>query len=65
MGVPSDGSYAVPEGMVFGFPCITKPDGTYEIVKGLELSDEVRAGIAKNVADLQGEQAAVAAFIPH
>ena len=65
MGVPSDGSYGVPEGMVFGFPCITKPDGTYEIVKGLELSDEVRAGIAKNVADLQGEQAAVAAFIPH
>ena len=65
MGVPSDGSYGVPEGMVFGFPCITKPDGTYEIVKGLELSDEVRAGIAKNVADLLGEQAAVAAFIPH
>ena len=64
MGVPSDGSYGVPEGMVFGFPCITKADGTYEIVKGLELSDDIRAGIAKNVADLQGEQAAVAAYIP-
>ncbi len=64
MGVPSDGSYGVPEGMVFGFPCIAKGDGTYEIVKGLDLPEDVRAGIAKNVAELLDEQKAVAAFVP-
>ena len=65
MGVPSDGSYGVPEGMVFGFPCIVKEDGSYEIVKGLELTEDTKARIAKNVAELQGEQQAVAAFIPN
>ena len=63
MGVPSDGSYGVPEGLVFGFPCITK-DGGYEIVKDLPLTDDIRAGIAKNVADLEAEAAAVKAFVP-
>ena len=57
MGVPSDGSYGVPEGMVFGFPCIVK--------EGLELTEDTKARIAKNVAELQGEQQAVAAFIPN
>ena len=64
MGVPSDGSYGVPEGMVCGFPCVAKGDGTYEIVKGLELDDDTKARIAKNVAELQSEQAAVSAFVP-
>mgnify|MGYP001432691062 CR=1 FL=1 len=59
------GSYGVPEGMVFGFPCIVKEDGSYEIVKGLELTEDTKARIAKNVAELQGEQQAVAAFIPN
>ena len=65
MAVVSDGSYGVPEGMVFGFPCIVKEDGSYEIVKGLELTEDTKARIAKNVAELQGEQQAVAAFIPN
>ncbi|MDO5531346.1 malate dehydrogenase [Sutterella sp.] len=55
MGVPSDGSYGVPEGMIFGFPCITK-NGDYEIVQGLELSDFVKAKIQKSVEELQAEQ---------
>ena len=64
MGVPSDGSYGVPEGMIFGFPCIAKGDGTYEIVKGLTLNEEQQARIAKNIADLKEEMAAVKAFVP-
>ena len=64
MGVPSDGSYGVPEGMIFGFPCIAKGDGTYEIVKGLTLNEEQQARIAKNIADLEEEMAAVKAFVP-
>ena len=65
MGVPSDGSYGVPEGMVFGFPCIVKGDGTYEIVKNLELTDAQKARIQKNIADLQAEMDAVKAFVPN
>ncbi len=36
MGVPSDGSYGVPEGIVCGMPCVCDGKGNYEIVKGLE-----------------------------
>ena len=39
-------------------------DGGYEIVKDLPLTDDIRAGIAKNVADLEAEAAAVKAFVP-
>lgn len=38
MGVVSDGSYGVPEGMVFSFPVISKYF-RYNIVKGLDLDD--------------------------
>ena len=38
MGVASDGSYGIPEGVIFGFPCVCK-DGDYEIVQGLEWND--------------------------
>src|SRR5438132_5789848 len=36
MGVPSDGSYGIPEGLICGFPC-TCSDGASSIVQGLEL----------------------------
>jgi len=36
MGVPSDGSYGIPEGIIYGFPC-TCENGDYKIVKGLEV----------------------------
>ncbi|MFN3884075.1 MAG: malate dehydrogenase [Rhodocyclaceae bacterium] len=36
MGVASDGSYGIPEGMVYGMPC-TCANGKWEIVKGLEI----------------------------
>lgn len=62
MGVPSDGSYGIPEGLLFGFPCTTK-DGRWEIVQGLELSDFARATIAKSVAELESERAHVAALL--
>jgi malate dehydrogenase len=34
MGIPSDGSYGIPEGVVYGFP-VTCSNGTYSIVQGL------------------------------
>jgi malate dehydrogenase len=38
MGVPSDGSYGIPAGVIYGYPVTTK-GGQYHIVKGIELSD--------------------------
>jgi malate dehydrogenase len=36
MGVPSDGSYGIPEGIMFGFP-VTTGNGEYQIVHGLDI----------------------------
>jgi malate dehydrogenase len=36
MGIPSDGSYGIPEGVIYGFPVICR-DGFYEIVPDLEI----------------------------
>jgi malate dehydrogenase len=59
MGVPSDGSYGVPEGLISGFPC-TCADGAYRIVEGLEISDFSRAKIDASVEELVGERDTVA-----
>jgi malate dehydrogenase len=38
MGVPSDGSYGIPAGVIYGYP-VTCKDGDYQIVQGLAISD--------------------------
>jgi malate dehydrogenase len=58
MGVPSDGSYDVPEGLISSFPCVTR-GGHWEIVQGLEIDDFSRARIDASVAELEDERAAV------
>ena len=58
MGIPSDGSYGVPEGLFSGFP-VTTSDGEYTIVQGLEVSDFSRARIDASVAELEHERQAV------
>jgi malate dehydrogenase len=58
MGVPSDGSYDVPEGLVSSFPCICR-DGRWEIVQGLEIDEESRGRIDASVAELAAEREAV------
>lgn len=37
MGIPSDGSYGIPEGVIYGYP-VTCQGGAYKIVQGLEIS---------------------------
>ncbi len=59
MGVASDGSYGVPEGLISGFPC-TCEGGEYKIVGGLELTDFSREKIDASVAELVGERDTVA-----
>lgn len=60
MGIPSDGSYGIPEGLISGFPVTTDGRGGYEIVQGLELTAFTRDKIEATVAELQEEKAAVA-----
>ena len=59
--IPSDGSYGVPEGLIFGFPTVSR-NGAWEIVQGLELSDFQKERIAANIAELQEERDAVASL---
>jgi malate dehydrogenase len=58
MGVPSDGSYGIPEGLLFGVPvrCAT---GHYERIPSLELSDFAREKIDASIAELVAEQDAI------
>ena len=58
MGVPSDGSYGVPGGLMSSFPCVCR-DGRWEIVQGLEIDDYSRAKIDASVAELIDERDAV------
>jgi malate dehydrogenase len=55
MGVASDGSYGIPEGLICGFPC-TCAGGAWSIVDGLELDDFSRAKIDASVAELNDER---------
>jgi len=55
MGVASDGSYGVPEGLISGFPC-TCSGGEWSIVQGLEIDDFSRSKIDASVAELTSER---------
>jgi len=55
MGVPSDGSYGIPEGLICGFPC-TCVGGEYSIVEGLDIDAFSRAKIDASVAELISER---------
>jgi malate dehydrogenase len=58
MGVPSDGSYGIPEGLIFGYPCTTS-GGKYQVVKGLNHNDFAKAKIAATQKELTEERAAI------
>jgi malate dehydrogenase len=55
MGVPSDGSYGVPEGLISGFPC-TCAGGRWSIVEGLDVDEFSRGKIDASVAELTDER---------
>lgn len=55
MGIPSDGSYGIPEGVVYGFP-VTCANGTYSIVQGLEVSDFSRERMMATYNELLEER---------
>ncbi len=58
MGIASNGSYGIPEGIVAGHPC-TCSGGEFSIVQGLDIDAFSRAKIDASVKELQEERAAV------
>ena len=62
MGVPADGSYGIPEGVIFGYP-VTCRGGQYQIVKGIELSDFSRKRIDGTLKELHEERDAVKSLL--
>ncbi|NDV11715.1 malate dehydrogenase [Crenobacter caeni] len=59
MGIPSDGSYGIPEGVMYGFP-VTCENGKYTIVQGLEIDEFSRERMNVTLNELEEERAAVA-----
>ncbi|MFL6573196.1 MAG: malate dehydrogenase [Burkholderiales bacterium] len=55
MGVPADGSYDIPEGLIYGYPVTTK-GGEYQVVKGIELSDFSRKRMDATLKELHEER---------
>ena len=57
--IASDGSYGVPEGLIFGYPLRTTAPGKVEIIQGLELNDFAKSRIKITTEELEEEKAAV------
>jgi malate dehydrogenase len=62
MGVPSDGSYGIPEGVLYGYP-VTCKGGKYEIVKGIDISDFARKRMDATLKELHEERDGVKALL--
>ncbi|ADD27743.1 malate dehydrogenase [Meiothermus ruber] len=58
MAIPSDGSYGIPEGLVYSYPCVCK-DGDFEIVQGLEINEFSRSKMDASAKELADERDAV------
>lgn len=63
MGIPSDGSYGIPAGVIYSYPCTCK-DGNYEIVQGLAINDFSRERMSATDKELREERAAVEHLFP-
>lgn len=58
MAIPSDGSYGIKEGIIFGYP-VTCSNGSYEIVQGLNIDEFSAEKIKATETELREERAAV------
>jgi malate dehydrogenase len=55
MGIPSDGSYGIAEGVIYGYP-VTCKGGQYQIVKGVEVSEFSRGRMNATLKELHEER---------
>jgi malate dehydrogenase len=61
MGIPSDGSYGVPQGIISSFP-VTCSNGEYTIVQGLDIAEFSRGRIDASTSELTSERDTVASL---
>ncbi len=59
MGVPSDGSYGIPEGVIYGVP-VTTSKGEWTLVRDLAIDAFSRERMDRTLAELEEERAGVA-----
>jgi malate dehydrogenase len=62
MGIPSDGSYGIAEGVVYSYP-VRCTGGAYEIVQDLAINEFSRARMDATEAELREERAAIEALL--
>ena len=55
MGIPSDGSYGIEQGLIYSYP-VTVKGGAYEIVQGLEINDFSREKMLATETELKEER---------
>jgi malate dehydrogenase len=55
MGIPSDGSYGIPEGVIYGYPVTTR-NGSFQVVKGVEISEFSRKRMDATLKELHEER---------
>ena len=63
MGILSDGSYGVEEGLIYSFP-VTCDGGDYSIVQGLSINEFSQGLMDKTEQELKDERDAVASLLP-
>ena len=63
MGVYSDGSYGIAEGLIYSFPCVCK-DGDWTIVQGLDINQFSREKMSATEQELAEERDAVQHLLP-
>jgi malate dehydrogenase len=63
MGVISDGSYGIADGLIYSFPC-TCDNGDWSIVEGLDINDFSRAKMIATEKELLEERDAVYHLLP-
>ncbi|MGQ0502469.1 MAG: malate dehydrogenase [Panacagrimonas sp.] len=62
MGVPSDGSYGIAPGIVYGYPCVCQ-NGDYKIVQGLPVDEFSRGRMDATEKELREERSAVESLL--
>ena len=63
MAIPSDGSYGIPEGVMYGFPVICRKS-SYQLVPGLEISEFDRKKMDITYHELVEERESIKHLLP-
>ena len=62
MAIPSDGSYGIPEGVIYSYPVTTR-NGDYQIVQGLSIEEFSRKRMDATLAELKEEREGVKSLL--